>query len=78
MKPNLLELFSGTQSVGKAVEDRYNVISVDINDYKGKHKPTHKVDILKWDYKIYPTGTFDIIWSSPPCRTFSSLLSFKY
>ena len=33
MKPNLLELFSGTQSVGKAVEDRYNVISVDINDY---------------------------------------------
>ena len=65
---NSLELFSGTQSVGKILKEKgYNVISVDITDYKGKHIPTHKCDILEFDYKQYPVGHFDIIHASPPC-----------
>ena len=70
----VLELFSGTHSVGKVCEEKgYEVISVDINDYKGKYPPTHKVDIMKFDYKKYKKDEFDIIWSSPPCVYYSIL-----
>jgi len=66
---NVLELFSGTHSVGKVCKDLcYNVISVDI-----ENEPTHKVDILKWDYKIYPKDYFYYIHASPPCETFSNI-----
>lgn len=70
---NILELFSGTGSVGKIASEYGNIISVDINDEFG-YTPTHKIDILKWNYKQYPIGYFDFIWASPPCRTFSSML----
>lgn len=69
-----LELFSGTQSVGKVLkEENYEVISVDIEDYKGQFIPTHKCSILDFDYKQYPVGYFDCIWASPPCRYYSKL-----
>ena len=68
----VLELFSGTGSVSKVCEELgYEVVSVDITDKL--HKPTHKADILHWDYKVYPPGHFDVVWASPPCRTFSAL-----
>tara|TARA_R110000824_G_C15100270_1_gene666192 strand:+ start:26 stop:667 length:642 start_codon:yes stop_codon:yes gene_type:complete len=68
----ILELFSGTQSVGKVGEELgYDVISVDINDYGGKYIPTHKIDILDFDYKQY--DEFDVIWCSPPCCFYSQL-----
>jgi hypothetical protein len=71
----VLELFSGTKSVSKVCKALgYEVISVDINNYKGKFIPTHQVDILKFDYKIYPQDHFDIVWASPPCTYFSSLI----
>ena len=68
----VLEIFSGTGSVGKVCHELgYDVISVDI---ESKHYiPTHITDIMKWDYKMYPIGHFDIIWASPPCTTFSNL-----
>lgn len=67
----LLELFSGTKSVSKAVEDMYDeVISVDILH---KFKPTEVADILDWDYTKYPPGHFDAIWASPPCNQYSKL-----
>ena len=47
----LLELFSGTQSVGDVAKTLgYECISVDICDYKGRFPPTHKVDILNFNY----------------------------
>ena len=71
---NMLELFSGTQSFGKVGRELgYNVISVDIEDYKGKHVPTHKCDILEWDYTQYPRDYFDIVHGSPPCVQYSPL-----
>jgi len=71
---NLLELFSGGQSVGRVLKKYdFNVISVDINDYKGKHIPTHKINILEFDYKQYPKNYFNIIWGSPPCVYYSNL-----
>ena len=65
----LLELFSGTKSVSKAVGNLYDeIISVDIMN---KNNPTFCVDILQWDYKQYPVGYFDAIWASPPCTEYS-------
>ena len=64
--PRLLELFSGTGSVGKEWEYG-EVVSVDV---AGK-APTHQCDILKWDYTIYPPGHFDVVWASPPCTQYS-------
>lgn len=64
----VLELFSGTHSVGKVCKERdYEVISLDLNN------ADINVDILNWDYKVFPKYHFDIIWASPPCATFSHL-----
>jgi site-specific DNA-cytosine methylase len=64
----VLELFSGTHSVGKICKEKgYDVISLDL---KGADI---NQNILDWDYTIYPVGYFDIIWASPPCDTFSAL-----
>ena len=64
----LLELFSGTGSVGKVAKTLgWEVVSLDLKN------ADINCDILEWDYTIYPTGYFDVIWASPPCNTFSFL-----
>ena len=63
----VLELFSGTGSVGKVLKKfDWDVISLDIDE-----RADIVCDILEWDYKKYPKDTFDIIWSSPPCDEYS-------
>jgi hypothetical protein len=65
----LLELFSGTGSVRKAVGERFSeVVSIDILQ---KFNPTECCDILEWDYTQYSSGYFDVIWASPPCTEYS-------
>lgn len=67
----LLELFSGTKSVSKAVGHLFEeVVSVDIEK---KYEPTILTDILLWDYRVYPPGYFHSIWASPPCTEYSCL-----
>lgn len=65
----ILELFSGTGSVGKIAKEKgWEVVSLDL---KGADINTN---ILDWDYKKdYKEGDFDVIWASPPCNTFSLL-----
>jgi site-specific DNA-cytosine methylase len=64
----VLELFSGTHSVGNVcAEYGWEVVSLDL---KGADI---NQNILDWDYTTYPVGHFDIIWASPPCDTFSVL-----
>jgi len=64
----VLELFSGTHSVGKVCKEKgYEVVSLDL---KGADI---NMNILEWDYTQYTVGHFDIIWASPPCDTFSAL-----
>jgi len=66
---NVLELFSGTGSVGKVCKELgWNVISVD-RDLPA----THKVDIMDFDYKQYAKNHFDVVWGSPPCTEYSRL-----
>ena len=62
----LLELFSGTGSVGKvATLLGYEVVSLDIKN------ADINTDILNWDYKQYEVEYFDIIHASPPCTEYS-------
>jgi len=63
----VLELFSGTHSVGKVCKELdYEVISLDLKD------ADININILDWDYKKdFKPNEFDIIWASPPCTFFS-------
>ena len=63
----LLELFSGTGSVGKKARKRgYDVISVDVDERCGCD---YTCDVRKLPYKTLPTP--DFVWASPPCTTYS-------
>ena len=65
-KMKLLELFSGTKSVGKVAEQLgYEVVSLDLKN------ADINCNIIDWDYFKYEPKTFDVIWASPPCNTFS-------
>ena len=66
---NVLELFSGTGSVGKLCDKiGWNSVSVDMI-----LPATHKCDIMNFDYKQYSKDYFDIVWASPPCTNYSKL-----
>jgi site-specific DNA-cytosine methylase len=65
----LLELFSGTHSVGKVAQELgWEVTSLDIDG-----KADINCDILDWDYRENPVGYYDVIWASPPCCLFSNV-----
>ena len=62
----LLELFSGTGSVGNVAKTLgWEVVSLDL-----KNDDINK-DILEWGYKKYEPNYFDFIWASPPCTEYS-------
>ena len=73
----LLELFSGSRSIGKVAEARgHEVFSVDNVAYPN----TNWVgDILDWDYRLNEMNVGeldevyipDVLWASPPCTDFS-------
>ncbi len=66
---NVLELFSGTGSVGKCCKELgWDVVSVDLI-----LPADHQVNIMDFDYKQYPKDFFDIVWASPPCTNYSKL-----
>lgn len=76
----VLDLFSGTKSVMKALEKvlkgygwKLMVIHLDIDP---KRKPDVQCDIREWRSKLvvelgFEPGDFDFIWASPECRFFS-------
>jgi len=81
MVKRLLELFSGTHSIGKVAKEMgYEVYSVDLDlgaecPFKSGYKSFKhfQEDIFKWNYRQYPEGFFDVITASPVCRFWSPL-----
>ena len=62
----LLELFSGTGSVGKVARDLgYSIVSLDLKN------ANINADVLRWDYKEFAVNDSDVIWASPPCTEYS-------
>ena len=71
-----LDLFSGTHSFSKVAKERgYECVSLDISP---KHNPDIVCDILEFDITVWPPGTFDFIWASPPCTLFSVAAAHMY
>jgi hypothetical protein len=65
----VLELFSGTGSIGKVCKELgLESLSLDL-----EMDADIKINIMDWDYKTYPQDSFDIIWASPPCVSYSRL-----
>jgi hypothetical protein len=65
----LLELFSGTGSVGRGFAAHgWEALSLDLDP---RAPATIHVDILDWDYTEFFPGHFDCIWASPPCTEYS-------
>ena len=63
--PHLLELFSGTGSIGRAFRERgWHVTSVDI---ESKFLPTICCDVLELEVdNVLEHGNVDLLWASPP------------
>ncbi len=78
----VLELFSGTHSIGKVFKEKgYEVVSLDRDlgaecPFKTGYKSDKhiKEDIMTWDYRSsYERGDFDVITASPVCLWWSGL-----
>jgi len=74
-KPRMLELFCGRKCIGEVFKKKYDMVSL---DYNPKFNATHTEDILEWDYTQYEPETFEVIWASPDCTTWSVATGGKY
>jgi hypothetical protein len=71
----MLDLFSGTGSVGEVFKEQgWEVISLDSNP---ACKADFTQDILEWDYKQFPRGHFQVIAAGIPCTEFSRALTTR-
>jgi hypothetical protein len=65
----LLELFSGTGSVGRVFKERgWEVLSLDLDP---KSDADLHMDVMDFDFRAYPRSYFQCVWASPPCVQYS-------
>ena len=62
----ILDLFAGTGSSTKAFEDRgHEIVRVELDEqFQANYRDVLTLDLTR-------LGSFDFIWASPPCTTFS-------
>ena len=70
--PKILELCCGWKSVSRVFESECKWESTTV-DVLRKFKPTILADMTQWDYRSHFASHVapDVIWASPPCRTFT-------
>ena len=68
LQKKMLDLFSGTGTVGKVLEEQgYHVTSL---DHDPKFHPTILTDIMEWDYRAeYPLTILMSVFVAPPAHT---------
>jgi len=69
--PTILELCCGYKSISKAfARQGWDTITL---DNQHRFNPTIVADMLVWDYRAYfaTNPVPDVVWASPPCRTFT-------
>ena len=67
--PHLLELFSGTGSIGRVFEEAgWRVTKVDI---RADFEPTICKSVLELEPEDIYGETVDLVWGSPPCTHYS-------
>ena len=65
----ILELFSGSRSIGKEAEKRrHKVFSSDFQNFPNTD---YVCDIMDFDINKIPFDKVDVLWASPPCESFS-------
>ena len=68
----ILELFSGSGSVGRIFEGAgWEVTSVDVLKSCAGYECTLCMSVLDIKLDQWPEGYWDVIWASPPCTEFS-------
>lgn len=68
MKMKVLELFCGTKSISKVFMKRHHLCTT--VDNKPIFKPNYESDLTSINY-FFMKQSYDVIWASPPCTTFS-------
>ena len=63
----LLELFSGTGSVGKVAR----AMGIEVTSLDRDMPADIQADIMHWNNRTFQPHEFDIIWASPPCTEYS-------
>jgi hypothetical protein len=72
MPSHVLELCCGWKSVSNCLVQDHGWTATTV-DILPKFKPTLLVDVTTWDYRAYYAchPPPDVIWASPPCRSFT-------
>lgn len=68
----IVELFSGTKSVSRAMLKLWPDADVTSVDISPEYQPDVCTDIRTWNfYEALEHGEIDVLWASPPCTNYS-------